>query len=93
MKHSIRTFTLTLLAFLVGIVALILKLVNWDTFPFGTAATQVGTFLLGSLQLFFIGFIGEYILNINKRIMKRPLVIEAERLNFDTEKQKEEVNV
>ena len=39
--------------------------------------------ILGSVQLFFIGFLGEYVLSINKRIMHRPLVIEEERLNFD----------
>ena len=38
---------------------------------------------LGSVQLFFIGFLGEYIMSINQRVMKRPLVIEEERLNFD----------
>lgn len=73
----------SIVSFLVGIVAMIMKLVNWDTFPFGTAATQVGTFLLGSLQLFFIGFVGEYIVNMNTRVMKHPLVIEECRINFD----------
>ena len=40
-------------------------------------------FILGSIQMFFIGFLGEYILNINERIMNRPLVVEEERINFD----------
>jgi hypothetical protein len=43
----------------------------------------IGIFLLGSLQLFFIGFMGEYILNINTRVIHRPLVVEEKRLNFD----------
>ena len=43
----------------------------------------IGVFLIGSLQLFFIGFMGEYILNINTRIMHRPLVVEENRINFD----------
>ena len=38
--------------------------------------------VLGAVQLFFIGFIGEYILAINQRVMKRPLVIEEKRINF-----------
>ena len=42
-----------------------------------------GVFLFGSLQLFFIGLLGEYILSINSRVMHRPLVIEEERLNFE----------
>ena len=37
---------------------------------------------MGSVQIFFIGMIGEYVLSINQRVMKRPLVIEEERINF-----------
>ena len=47
------------------------------------APVVIGMFVLGSVQMFFIGFLGEYILNINDRIMNRPLVVEAERINFD----------
>ena len=68
---------------ILGVIYFILKLMYWDRFPAGTAPILLGMLFLGAVQLFFIGFIGEYILNINKRIMKRPLVIEAERLNFD----------
>ncbi|WP_312281236.1 glycosyltransferase family 2 protein [Oscillibacter sp.] len=71
------------LSFLVAIYTLVMKLLNWNTFPFGSAATQVGIFLLGSLQLFFIGLVGEYIVNINTRVMHHPLVIEEQRINFD----------
>ena len=45
----------------------------------------IGLFFMNSVQMFFLGFIGEYIMNINTRIMKRPLVIEEERMNFDEE--------
>ena len=38
---------------------------------------------IGSLQLLFIGLMGEYILSMNKRLMNRPLVVEEERINFD----------
>ena len=71
------------LSFLMAIYTLVMKLLNWNTFPFGSAATQVGIFLLGSLQLFFIGLVGEYIVNINTRVMHHPLVIEEQRINFD----------
>lgn len=67
---------------LIALITLIVKLVNWDAYPVGIAAIAVGVFIFGSLQLFFIGFLGEYVLNINTRIMHRPLVIEEERLNF-----------
>ena len=43
----------------------------------------IGVFLLGSIQLFFIGFLGEYILNINTRVINRPVVVEERRINFD----------
>lgn len=74
------------ISFVLGIIYFILKLMYWDRFPAGTMPILLGMLFLGAVQLFFIGFIGEYILNINKRIMKRPLVIEAERLNFDKDK-------
>lgn len=40
-------------------------------------------FFLGAVQLVFLGLMGEYILSINGRVMKRPLVIEEERINFN----------
>ena len=61
----------------------------WDDFPAGMAPVTIGLFVFSSVQLFFIGFLGEYILNINDRIMNRPLVIEAERLNFDEDEKKD----
>lgn len=67
---------------LVGLIYLVLKLMYWDRFPAGTAPMLIGMMFLGAVQLFFIGFIGEYILTINQRIMKRPLVIEEKRINF-----------
>ena len=72
-----------IVSFLVGMVYLILKLILWDNFPMGMAPVLIGMCFLGSVQLFFIGLLGEYVLNINTRVMNRPLVIEEERLNFD----------
>ncbi len=66
----------------VGLIYLILKLIYWDRFPAGMAPLLIGMCFLGSVQIFFIGLVGEYILSINARIMKRPLVIEEERINF-----------
>ena len=71
------------LSFIIAIVYLIMKLVLWDTFTAGMAPVIIGMFFLGSVQLFFLGFMGEYILSMNQRIMNRPLVIEEERINFD----------
>lgn len=71
---------------IIALIYLIMKLVFWDNFIAGMAPVLIGMFFLGSIQLFFIGFIGEYILSINQRVMNRPLVIEEERINFDDEK-------
>ena len=67
----------------VAFVYLIMKLLYWYDFPAGMAPVLIGMCFLGSVQIFFIGLVGEYILSINSRVMKRPLVIEEERLNFD----------
>lgn len=78
-----------IISFLMGVIYFILKLVYWDRFQAGMAPILIGIFLLGAVQLFFIGMIGEYILSINQRVMKRPLVIEEERINFNvSEEQK-----
>ena len=73
----------SLIGFIIALVYLVLKLIHWNDFPAGTAPILIGVFLMSSIQLFFIGLLGEYIMNINRRVMKRPLVVEEERLNFD----------
>ena len=82
---TILGFIMSALSMLVAIIYLILKLLYWDKFAMGTAPILIGVFFMGSLQLFFIGFLGEYILNINTRVMNRPLVVEERRINFDGE--------
>lgn len=67
---------------IIGVIYFVMKLVFWNAFAQGMAPIVIGMFFLGSIQLFFLGFIGEYILSINQRIMNRPLVIEEERINF-----------
>lgn len=79
-------FLLSGLSIIAAIIYLILKLIYWDRFPAGTAPILIGVFMFSSIQLFFIGLLGEYIMNINSRIMNRPLVIEEERINFEEEK-------
>ena len=72
-----------ILSAVMGIAYLVMKLLYWERFVAGMAPMLIGIFFLGSIQLFFLGFMGEYILSINQRIMNRPLVIEEERLNFE----------
>lgn len=68
---------------LIGVIYLIFKLIHWEDFQAGYAPMVIGIFVIGSLQLFFIGLLGEYILNINTRVIHRPLVVEEKRINFD----------
>ena len=80
---TLMGFVVGFISFVVAIVYLILKLLHWDNFQAGYAPMIIGIFLLGSIQLFFIGVLGEYVLNINTRIIHRPIVIEEKRINFD----------
>jgi glycosyltransferase involved in cell wall biosynthesis len=76
-------FALSLLALIVAFVYLVMKLTMWQTFDLGLAPLVIGVYFLGSVQLFFIGILGEYIGSINTQVHKRPLVVEKERINFD----------
>ena len=75
----------------VAIVYLVMKVMYWDHFLAGMAPLLIGMCFLGSIQIFFIGLVGEYILSINSRVMKRPLVVEQERINFDNEDKEDEI--
>ena len=71
---------------IVAVVYLVMKLIWWDRFPAGMVPMLIGMLFLGSVQIFFIGMVGEYVLSINQRVMNRPLVVEEERLNFEETK-------
>lgn len=67
---------------LLALITFILKLMNWEYFQVGTAAIIIGIFLVGGIQTFFLGFLGEYIVNINFRSMQHPIVVEDCRINM-----------
>lgn len=73
---------LSALSILAALAYLVLKLVYWDRFSAGFAPMIIGLFFLNAIELLFIGFVGEYVMSINTRVMNRPLVIEEERINF-----------
>ena len=75
-------FVCSAISVIIAIMYTIMKLVNWDSFQAGTAPLTIGVFLIGGIQLFFIGLIGEYILNINTRVIHRSVVVEEKRINF-----------
>ncbi|GFI45544.1 prophage bactoprenol glucosyl transferase [Lachnospiraceae bacterium] len=68
---------------LVALIYLINKLLHWYDVQAGNAPMILGIYVLGSLQLFFIGLVGEYILNINTRVIHRPVAVEEKRINFE----------
>jgi len=80
---SVLGLVISAASFAAALACLILKLTNWDQYPAGMAPLLIGMFFLGGVQLFFLGLLGEYIISIQRRITRRPLVIEERRVNFD----------
>jgi polyisoprenyl-phosphate glycosyltransferase len=74
-------FILSLLSFLVAVAYFVYKLVFWSEFSLGIAPLVIGFFFFSSIQLFFIGIIGEYIGSIHTQVHRRPMVVEQERIN------------
>ncbi|MGD0265596.1 MAG: glycosyltransferase family 2 protein [Candidatus Methylomirabilota bacterium] len=87
-KVPLRLATMT--GFIVALMSLLValgyfgyKLIFWNNFQVGMAPLVIGLFFFTSVQLFFIGVIGEYVGAIHTQVLKRPLVVEKERVNFD----------
>ncbi|HBM16415.1 MAG TPA: glycosyltransferase [Lentisphaeria bacterium] len=80
---TIAGFALSVLSLLIAILFLILKLIFWHEYMSGLAPLVIGLFFLGSVQLFFIGLLGEYIGFIATKNSKFPIVIEKYRKNFE----------
>jgi glycosyltransferase involved in cell wall biosynthesis len=78
-------FAVSFLSLLVAIVYLVFKLLYWNQFSLGLAPLVIGLFFFGSVQLFFIGILGEYIGAIHTQVQRRPHVVELERINFEPE--------
>ena len=75
-------FGMSLVGFIMAFLYLVAKLVFWNQFQLGLAPLLIGIFLFAAVQLFFIGILGEYIGAIHTQLLKRPLVIERERIGF-----------
>jgi polyisoprenyl-phosphate glycosyltransferase len=76
-------FALACLSLGIAFFYLVAKLIFWESFSMGLAPIVIGIFFFASIQLFFIGIIGEYIGFIYTQVLKRPLVVEKERINFE----------
>ncbi len=75
-------FAGALISFISAIIYLAYKLIYWETFEAGIAPLVIGFFFVSSIQLLFVGIIGEYIASIYTQVKDEPLVIEKERINF-----------
>ena len=90
MKHSklplrIVTFVgfiASVISILIAIIFFVRKLLNWNAYEVGIAPLIIGLFITASIQIFLLGFIGEYVMNILTQTRKLPLVVEKERINF-----------
>ena len=76
-------FVMGALSILVGFGYLVAKLIMWDSFSLGVAPILVGFFFLTSIQLFFIGIVGEYVGVIWTHVRDVPHIFELERINFE----------
>ena len=79
-------FSLSIISLFVACGYLMYKLIFWKSFSVGIAPVVIGLFFFASVQLFFLGLVGEYIGSIYTQVLKRPLVIEKERINFEDSK-------
>jgi len=75
-------FAASIVSLIFALIYLIYKILFWNSFPVGAAPLVIGLFFFASVQLFFIGILGEYIGAIHTQVLKRPLVVEKERINF-----------
>jgi hypothetical protein len=79
---TITGFALALVSLLISVGYLVTKLLFWNSFDMGVAPILIGVFFFGSMQMLFIGLLGEYIGSIHTRLRKLPHVVERERINF-----------
>ena len=76
-------FVASVASFTTALGYFIAKLLFWYRLPIGFAPVIIGLFCVASVQLFFLGVLGEYVGSIYTQVRNRPLVIEEERINFD----------
>lgn len=87
----------TFLSLIVGAISVVFaiyvfirKLLDWNSYPFGDASLLVGMFIIGAILLFFLGIMGEYVLNINERVSQKPRTIVSRTINISNIKQDKE---
>jgi glycosyltransferase involved in cell wall biosynthesis len=83
-------FILGAVSLMIAMVYFIAKLLFWNSFALGQAPVLIGVFFFGSVQMFFVGILGEYVGAIHAQLHKRPWVIERQRLNFEPPRRSED---
>lgn len=86
---TVAGFCLAACCVVIALTTLVMKLIRWNDFQVGVASLTTGLFFIGAVMLFYIGLIGEYISNINMRVMHHPLVVEEERINLPSIREEE----
>ena len=76
-------FLISIMSLLAALIYFVLKLIFWNSFSLGLAPVVIGIFFFSSVQLFFVGILGEYLGSVHTYAKKRPLVVEKERINFN----------
>lgn len=79
---TLTGFALSFVSLLISVLFIVLKLLMWNSFPLGMAPILCGMFFFASVQLFFMGLLGEYLMLIYSKTTNRPLVVEERRINF-----------
>src|SRR5262249_12073264 len=80
---AIAGFVSSVISLTTAFVYLVMQLLFWYRLPIGVAPVIIGLFCVASVQLFFLGVLGEYVGSIYTQVRNRPLVVEQERINFD----------
>lgn len=79
---TIFGFAIACFSLLVAVGYFMAKILFWNSFEIGTAPLVIGLFFFSAVQMIFLGFIGEYVGNIQTQVRDLPLVVELERINF-----------
>lgn len=80
---TIVGFISSVITLVAALVYFVMKMLFWYNLPIGVAPVIIGLFCVASVQLFFLGVLGEYVGSIYTQVRNRPLVVEQERINFD----------
>ena len=80
---AIIGFISSVVSLAAALVYFVMKMLFWYQLPIGVAPVIIGLFCVASVQLFFLGVLGEYVGSIYTQVRNRPLVVEQERINFD----------